>query len=226
MAVLDPRDRHGLPIGLGGDIAPSRSRRRALGPRRAFTLLELVAVLTIITIFAALAIPSAVNQLRDRRVQEAARRIAIVYRQARMHALGRGSAVLVRFEDGNMTVLEARLGSPVAGVDNCADLPVSSCLGTDWGNAAESRVIDGYHAASGDGITLGISTSSGDTDTPVSDVDVCFTPVGRTFSRTNFGVPLAAANEQTFVARLSRPGVGRPRHVALLPNGTARMFSQ
>src|SRR5688572_14870591 len=80
--VMAGRSNRGLPLGLAGV--------------RGFTLIELCAVVLIITVFAAVAIPTAVSQLRDRRMQEAARRIGMVYRQARLRALGRGSAVLVR----------------------------------------------------------------------------------------------------------------------------------
>jgi type II secretory pathway pseudopilin PulG len=190
-----------------------------------------VAVVSIVTIFAALAIPSAVNQLRDRRVQEAARQIAIVYRQARMHALGRGSAVLVHFEDGEMRVREAILGEAVGGEDNCADLPVSSCLVPDWANAASYREIDGFRVANTGLSSLTLGLTSGGTDassdsgsTALTTLDVCFTPMGRTFARTAEADRLTPISD-TFVAKLSRPG-SRTRSVALMPNGTARLFTQ
>ena len=53
---------------------------------RGFTLIELLVVVVIITVFAGLALPTAVAQLRDRRVQEAARKLALVYREARLQA--------------------------------------------------------------------------------------------------------------------------------------------
>ena len=200
-----------------------RSRRLRAPTRRAFTLLELVAVVSIITIFAALAIPSAVLQLRDRRVQEYARRIGLVYRQARMHALGRGSAVLVRFNGGDVTVHEARTGDTTGGA-NCADLPVSTCR-INWGNATLSREIDGVHKPTGgelSNISIGITDGA---DVAVPALDVCFTPMGRAFARTAFTADFAP-NASAYIASVSRPGAGRTRRVALLPNGTARLISQ
>jgi hypothetical protein len=49
--------------------------------------------------------------------------------------------------------------------------------------------------------------------------------MGRSFSRTTF-TGTFAANASAFIASVSRPGAGRTRRVALLPNGTARLISQ
>jgi type II secretory pathway pseudopilin PulG len=183
-------------------------------------------VVVIITVFASLAVPTAVGQLRDRRVQEAARRLGMVYREARMRALGRGSAVLVRIIDGDITVHEARVGVAVGGDIGCADLPVSSCLGTTWSSPIGQRVVDGFHVAtSGEmsNLNVAVSDSGG---AAVANLDICFTPMGRAFARraTTDGAafsPLADA----FVATVSRPGVTRTRQVVLMPNGTARLFT-
>ena len=206
------RLRQGLPIGQG--------------PDRGFTLMELITVVTIIAVFAALAIPTVVVQLRDRRVQEAARRIGSVYREARLRALGRGSAVLVRFNAGVMTVHEARVGGPGGGNADCADLPVSSCLNTNWSAAAAQRVVDGYRPpTSGElsDLTVAITDSL---DAAVPNLDICFTPMGRGFSRReNTNGPFAPLGD-AFVATVSRAGLTRTRQVVLMPNGTARLFTE
>lgn len=201
-----------------------KSGALARARRRGFTLLELLAVVLIITIFAALAIPTAVVQLRDRRVQEAARRIGIVYREARMRALGRGSAVLVRFNGSDVEVREARIGTAVGGDANCAELPVSSCLNTDWAVPANYREVDGFHvAASGEMSTLSMSLADS-AGSVVNTLDVCFTPMGRAFSRTSFTSAFAALGT-AYVATVSRPGLTRTRQLVLMPNGTARLFT-
>src|SRR5688572_2277518 len=84
-------------------------RRRARG----FTLVELVAVVVIIAIVAALAMPSITSRLRERRVQQAAQTVAQIYSTARMRAMGRGAAVLVRYTAGEFQIREAIRGAAV-----------------------------------------------------------------------------------------------------------------
>lgn len=211
------------------DFDPKRGPLSGQHRSRGFTLVELVAVVLIITIFAALSIPSAVIQMRDRRVQESARKIALVFRQARLRAMGRGAAVLVRFDGDTQafTVHEARLGG--AALDAaCADLPVSSCLRTPWNsNATAHRVIDGHsEATTGDMSNVSIAVSDS-VNNAVSELEICFTPMGRSFVREALNdaepfVPLAEA----YVASVSRPGRVRTRQVVLMPNGTARLSAQ
>jgi type II secretory pathway pseudopilin PulG len=184
-------------------------------------------VVLIITVFAAVALPTAVTQLRDRRVQEAARRFGMVYREARMRALGRGSAVLVRIVGGTMTVFEAQVGVAIAGNAGCATLPVSSCLNTDWNVLTARRVVDGFSVAgSGEFSNLTIAMSDSQ-DNAVPNLDICFTPMGRAFERRSVvsGDPFAPI-ANAYVATLSRPGGTRARQVVLMPNGSARMFTQ
>jgi prepilin-type N-terminal cleavage/methylation domain-containing protein len=196
---------------------------------RGFTLVELVAVVVIIAVFASLAIPTAVQQLRDRHVQESARDIALVFRQARLRAMGRGAAVLVRFDGGaqELTVHEARLGAAALNAA-CADLPVSSCLRTAW-NASDGphRLVDSHReATAGEMSNVSIAVTDSDNDA-ITALEICFTPMGRAFVREAMNdavrfVPLSEA----YVASVSRPGKTRTRQVVLMPNGTARLSAQ
>jgi type II secretion system protein H len=223
----------GLAMCARNQLARS-SRPRGSGARvglrtglraRGFTLIELLVVVVIITVIATLAGPAAVAQLRDRRVQESGRKLALLYREARLHSVGRGSAVLVRFDGIKFVVLEARAGALAA----CPDAPVADCLGTPWvSNPGMSREINRFAptATSGDLSTQTVSLRDG-IGANVTALEVCFSPNGRAYSRQAIddGTPLLPMT-QAYLATFTRPGLGRPRRVALLPNGTARMSAQ
>jgi hypothetical protein len=132
--------------------------------------------------------------------------------------------VLVRFTGGNMTVHEARIGTAVGGNAGCADLPVSSCLNTNWSDPVTAPTVDGFTVpTTGELSDLNVTVSTGASPTALPTLDICFTPMGRAFSRL---LPTAALTPlgQAYVARLSRAGRTRTRQVVLMPNGTARMF--
>jgi prepilin-type N-terminal cleavage/methylation domain-containing protein len=205
------------------DRVTPRGRRglRARVGARAFTLIELMVVILIITVFASVALPTAVLQLRERRLQEAARQVALLFRQARLHAVGRGTATLVRITGGEVSLFEAREG-PTA---TCPDMPIPQCQGTPWASGLTlRRDIGGFKpAASGELSTLDLSVKDSG-GTTVSELEICFSPNGRGFVREAIddGVPFTPLTE-TYLATLTRPGASRPRNVALLPNGTARL---
>src|SRR5689334_6891470 len=111
-------------------------RRRALG----FTLLELLIVVIMIGVIVTLAIPSIATQMRDRRMNQAAHQVSLVYRQARALAMGRGSAVLVHFDAGTsprgrIELREAQDIEP----SHCVSLPATSCSQADWNAASPSN---------------------------------------------------------------------------------------
>jgi len=187
-----------------------------------FTLIELMVVVLIITVMAGLAVPTAVVQLRDRRVQEAARSIALLYREARLQAVGRGAATLMRYDGTTFSVLEARAGSLAA----CPDVPVPDCLNVPWvATPDRSRLVSSYQpvASTGDLSTMTV-TLSDFSGTAISALEVCFSPNGRAFARQTIddGSALLPLN-QVYSVTLTRSGQGRSRVVALLPNGTARL---
>ncbi len=181
-------------------------------------------VVVIITVFAGLAIPTIVAQMRDRRVQQSAREIAAMYRQARLRAVGRGAAVLVRFNAGAFTVLEARLGNAAA-AGECAELPMSSCFNTSWvDNPTTQQLVDGHvEATTGEmgNVTLSLTDAANNN---LAAVEICFTPFGRAFARNAVNDAVAFAPlTSTYLVGVNRPGMGRSRRVVLMPNGTARM---
>lgn len=202
---------------------------------RGFTLIEIMVVVIIVAALAVLAIPTITGQMRSRRTQHAAREIAAIYRNARMRAMGRGSAVLVRFDntvdpEGKFEVREAvRFGSTDP---NCDRLPTSSCTLPTWQPATpDSMVVGQFDAKSMEGIrVVDAAANNGiqsDTGATASQMDLCFSPLGRAFVRYNqtgafaplTGVPVVR------VARFDADNNawGILRTVLVVPNGNVRL---
>jgi len=214
---------NGLPLALRAFVL-----RRYPHPSphdRGFTLVELMVVVVIITSLTALAIPSILNQMRDRRTRQAAEEIAAIYRQARLRALGRGSAVLVRYANGSYETREAVLGGTTP---NCVQLPVASCTTPVWTTASTtSQRLSLWSPPAGidsEVFANQPSTFSGDLtgSATTGPFDVCFTPMGRTLASLNNAVTFQPMSGVPAI-RVSRSNfAGLKRHVLVPPNGLAR----
>jgi type IV fimbrial biogenesis protein FimT len=189
-------------------------------------MVELMVVVIIIAVVAAMAIPNITRRMQERRASEAAQRVALMYQMARARAMGRGTAVLVRFtkptQQGALEMLEAQRGPGVGA--GCETLPVSSCTYPDWDVAAQQQfrsvtTLDLGRRAEYENVQIEMH-ADGATRT---FLDVCFTPMGRTFSRTTSGLDLNTMNG-VYEARVTRANTAsRTRSVMILPNGAARL---
>jgi type IV fimbrial biogenesis protein FimT len=177
-------------------------------------------VVIIIGVVAALAAPSVVGQMREGRARDAAQQIANVFTQARLRAMGRGSAVLVRYNatTGFQTFdsIEGTLAT-ARGEAGCASAPGVGCLDVDhWAEAANKRLL-GTYKPQADITVVGLDPSAA----AKTDIRVCFSPSGRSFASyldQDPSAPMAGSVEFTV-----QRGAGQLRRVALLPNGNARL---
>ncbi len=213
----------------------TRPIRPLLAQQRGFTLLELVVVVIIIAVLAVLAIPSVLNTLRDRRVQNAALEVGALYRNARMRAMARGGAVLVRFDgtatpQGRGQLRGALRGQAGGGDPNCEQLPVSSCTNSwvDGGNNDNKLItqFDPANRSEWDSIYLDMEGPPPLNGGVQPQMDICFTPLGRAFVRFNQVGPFTPLTgvSRVNVTRQNGGGtrLGLGRTVLVLPNGHAR----
>ena len=194
--------------------------------RRGFTLVELLAVIAVVGILAALASPSYTRIMRSRRMSSAAQEVADLARVARSRAMGRGSAMLFRWsasangssaDKQQITIREAIVGS---GADMYR--PATSCFQTNWQSDANSRHIGGIHVKAEKYQPSKASFHDGN-GAVRSFAELCFTPRGRTFVRYSGGsgsfVPLNGVPR----LQILNTETGRQRVVVLPPNGAARV---
>lgn len=225
MASLHP----GTASSIHQKSSPARRfRRRA---PRAFTLLEILTTIIIISLLAAIAAPAFSRMIRDRGVSRATLQAMDIYRVARARALER-DVVMVRWHaaGGPNGVPRIEFFEPV--VTTIGALP-PTCGGTAWGpGSPENRSVGALNfspipSANPNPDEAGASELSPPVFKDAAGavqgfVDICFTARGKSFIRTADGdpfTPLTGVN--TIEMKNKRTQFSRT--VFIPPNSPARV---
>lgn len=195
-------------------------RRSEHALRRGFTLVELLAAIVIIALLAALATPSFIAMMRDRRVTQVAVSMADTYREARMRSLARGIAVSVRWQSNGTG--KGTLETREIDVSTLAQSVTKACHTADWSTASvDTRqvTIQDFAASIYELASIKLVSEAG-SDSAFGET--CFAADGRTYVRYADGgafVPL------TGVPRFEvlNTSTNQQRIVHLPPNGVARL---
>lgn len=184
-------------------------------------------VVVIIGITAALATPQVIQLMRERRGRQAAQEVALVYASARLRAMGRGAAVRVSYDKtaGTFVVRESIEGQAATtrGQPSCANQPGMGCLTTTAWDDTDSRPIETVDLRGSTSLNFAMLDAAGAEQTKF---DVCFTPLGRSFSSTGGLAPTTPMTTPATFKVLSGVKSERTfytRNVIILPNGTARI---
>ena len=193
-------------------LAPSKPKRVNA---RGFTLIELMAVITIIGIFAAVAMPSFIDQMRDRRVNDATLRIAGLYRLARTKALASGRATRFLWDStqgtqGYVWVEQHPNADPTCDLTNWPAAAPTNSNAVAYFNSSNGR----YELAN---ITLYSPGAAA-----VAAGQVCFTPLGRAYFGGTLAGPLTPLVGVASM-KVTNTKTGFLRQIFMPPSGAARV---
>lgn len=156
---------------------------RSLGPQ-GFTLVEMMAVVTIIAVMIGLAGPAMMNSFGDARAEDLAGRIVNMFNGARARANGSGRAQLLRFtladNDGQGGLVAYEGNTSSCNVSNWAAIIAAGCGPTGFC----TEVLDPRQRQMvGDTLQLGLLTTGDRGTWEETLADLCYEPTGLTFWR-------------------------------------------
>jgi prepilin-type N-terminal cleavage/methylation domain-containing protein len=218
----------------------SLSRSSPRKTHTGFTLIEVMVVIVIVGLLSVIAVPTISRRMDANRARGTTESVALLFRNARLNALGRGAATAVRFEGGRMAVMEAVQGTTCnpAVVPGCDTLPINSCTSrvdrfiVGGGPDARNRELMTLDATQNGSLAVTMGYQLGGVLSTAVAVDICFTPMGRAFVRTGpstaglDAVPFLPLTSSAQVRVAQYAGAGPVRFAVLAPNGAARAVHQ
>lgn len=184
--------------------------------RRGFTFLEVIVVISMIGLFAALAAPSFTRMMRDLNVSRAAMQIAEIHRAALLLSNERAEMISFRSDSGvSFTIKQPRLDSP-----GNALWGARTCQSIAWSDA--SRVIErNLTLRQGDAFALSSVRLVDQNGSPKARADICFSRQAvfvrydeAEFEPLSQPIRFEVENQQSHITR----------KVAITPSGIPRVW--